>query len=395
MSSISRVKCLNKEFESMPIALLDRYKTDLKRLIEDGNNLTYGLYNELSEYLKKDLESLPKEKRDKIKKCHFKSGYNAWYNESLALIRQLVPDRLEDFKQYYKYEKRKVLSYETYSVSDYLIGVVKRDYMDNIVVGETDVYVARATGKSTYIVSIKVTGGEREAEIPAEPTAATTWNFAVTSEADSLALAALVETNTWTYTTEGSRFQYNVEVAANKFVDLGEIGFPGGAGIQVGRSGGKLTAGSAIRVDVNNRVQLNCSNGQFRIPDLAKNDVVKIRYASGSGTEARTFTVTNGTPATLDATVTSDAADVIEAEVTVTADGDLTLLQSKAINVYAIAINTELPEVPSDEPSDPTGINTVATDAAKANVVKKYVDGKQVVIEKNGKKYNVAGAQIK
>ena len=223
-------------------------------------------------------------------------------------------------------------------------------------VGETDVYVARATGKSTYIVSIKVTGGEREA---------------------------------------GSRFQYNVEVAANKFVDLGEIGFPGGAGIQVGRSGGKLTAGSAIRVDVNNRVQLNCSNGQFRIPDLAKNDVVKIRYASGSGTEARTFTVTNGTPATLDATVTSDAADVIEAEVTVTADGDLTLLQSKAINVYAIAINTELPEVPSDEPSDPTGINTVATDAAKANVVKKYVDGKQVVIEKNGKKYNVAGAQIK
>ena len=123
----------------MPIALLDRYKTDLKRLIEDGNNLTYGLYNELSEYLKKDLESLPKEKRDKIKKCHFKSGYNAWYNESLALIRQLVPDRLEDFKQYYKYEKRKVLSYETYSVSDYLIGVVKRDYMDNIVVGETDV----------------------------------------------------------------------------------------------------------------------------------------------------------------------------------------------------------------------------------------------------------------
>ena len=269
-------------------------------------------------------------------------------------------------------------------------------------VGETDVYVARATGKSTYIVSIKVTGGEREAEIPAEPTDATTWNFAVTSDADSTALAALVDGGTWTYTKEGSRFQYNVEVAANKFVDLGEIGFPGGAGIQVGRSGGKLTAGSAIRVDVNNRVQLNCSNGQFRIPDLAKNDVVKIRFSSGSGTEDRTFAVTNGTPATLNATVTPDAADqskgtadVIEAEVTVNADGDLTLLQSKGINVYAIAINTELPEVPSDEPSDPTGINTVETDAAKANVVKKYVDGKQVVIEKNGKKYNVAGAQIK
>ena len=268
-------------------------------------------------------------------------------------------------------------------------------------VGGTDIYVARAAGKSTYIVSIKVTGGEREAEIPAEPTDATTWNFAVTSDADSTALAALVDGGTWTYTKEGSRFQYNVEVAANKFVDLGEIGFPGGAGIQVGRAS-KMDGGKTIRVDVNNRVQLNCSNGQFRIPDLAKNDVVKIRYASGSGTEARTFTVTNGTPATLNATVTPDAADpskgtadVIEAEVTVTADGDLTLLQSKAINVYAIAINTKLPEVPSDEPSDPTGINTVAADAAQAGAVKKYVDGKQVVIEKNGKKYNVAGALIK
>ena len=49
------------------------------------------------------------------------------------------------------------------------------------------------------------------------------------------------------------------------------------------------------------------------------------------------------------------------------------------------------------EDTTPTGINNAnaEADAAKANVVKKYVDGKQVVIVKNGKKYNVAGAQIK
>lgn len=49
------------------------------------------------------------------------------------------------------------------------------------------------------------------------------------------------------------------------------------------------------------------------------------------------------------------------------------------------------------EDTTPTGINNANAEAenAKANIVKKYVEGKQVVIEKNGKKYNVAGAQIK
>ena len=76
-----------------------------------------------------------------------------------------------------------------------------------------------------------------------------------------------------------------------------------------------------------------------------------------------------------------------------TSDGDVTITTGNGFYFYAITINAELPEKQTDP--DPTGINTVATDAAKANVVKKYVDGKQVVIEKNGKKYNVAGAQIK
>ena len=75
---------------------------------------------------------------------------------------------------------------------------------------------------------------------------------------------------------------------------------------------------------------------------------------------------------------------------------------SKKVTVnFAGSTMMQLIEVTiSDKPiesSTPTGINNAnaEADAAKANVVKKYVDGKQVVIEKNGKKYNVAGAQIK
>lgn len=96
---------------------------------------------------------------------------------------------------------------------------------------------------------------------------------------------------------------------------------------------------------------------------------------------------------------TSEPIEVAAGKVTISgvdADGST----PQAIRIYTITftpqdVTNPIPAATDDEPSDPTGINTVATDAAKANVVKKYVDGKQVVIEKNGKKYNVAGAQIK
>jgi len=60
-------------------------------------------------------------------------------------------------------------------------------------------------------------------------------------------------------------------------------------------------------------------------------------------------------------------------------------------------INVTLTDKPITPYSPSTGINNANAEAenAKANIVKKYVEGKQVVIEKNGKKYNVAGAQIK
>ena len=120
-------------------SIIERCKSDLRRLIQEGEYLIYGLYNELSDYMKDELKSLSKEQRDTIKKYHFKSDYNAWYNESLSLIRQLIPDRLDDFKQYYKYEKRKEFSYATYSISDYLNGLVKREYLEGIVLGTTEV----------------------------------------------------------------------------------------------------------------------------------------------------------------------------------------------------------------------------------------------------------------
>lgn len=73
-------------------------------------------------------QDLPKEikstlKKEKIKPPNFESEYNNWYTESLTVIRQLIPDRLNDFTSQYKIEKRKEIDHITYCIYDYLIGL--------------------------------------------------------------------------------------------------------------------------------------------------------------------------------------------------------------------------------------------------------------------------------
>lgn len=102
-----------------------KYKKDLESLIQRGLNLHYGLYNEFSEEYKTEISKLEKDGQELIKSNSFKDKYNSWYNESLVMIKQLMPERLEDFVAYYKLPKRKEFDYETYTISDYLIGLVK------------------------------------------------------------------------------------------------------------------------------------------------------------------------------------------------------------------------------------------------------------------------------
>ena len=106
---------------------ISKYQKDLNALIIRGQNLYYGLYNEFSNEYKVQITKLPKEIQADIKKCSFKDHYNSWYNESLSLIRQLMPERLEDFIAYYKQPKRKSLTYETYTISDYLVNLMAYD----------------------------------------------------------------------------------------------------------------------------------------------------------------------------------------------------------------------------------------------------------------------------
>ena len=112
-------------------ATLEPYASDLNALIVKGHQLheamQYECYPDEFREARTDqmgedaaaqhIENLPSFGRD----------YQAWYSEAQALIRQLLPDRLEDFTRHYEKPKsRKALTYGNYTIEDYLQGTVNR-----------------------------------------------------------------------------------------------------------------------------------------------------------------------------------------------------------------------------------------------------------------------------
>ena len=54
----------------------------------------------------------------------FTDEYQPWYSLAKALVRQILPDRLMDFTRYYERPKsRKRMTYENYTIEDYLQGL--------------------------------------------------------------------------------------------------------------------------------------------------------------------------------------------------------------------------------------------------------------------------------
>jgi hypothetical protein len=97
---------------------LDKYRKDLDRLIATSEKLYYTMAYDLNLLDKKSRESV-----EEIRFKSFNSAYEKWYTESLAVIKQIIPERQSDFIKLYKDEKRKVTDYLSYTMSDYLIGL--------------------------------------------------------------------------------------------------------------------------------------------------------------------------------------------------------------------------------------------------------------------------------
>ena len=101
---------------------LEKYKADLANLIKIGSKMQLDLtYRHLVDT--KDLD----EKESKLaKKLNgtFEKEYQRFYTEAHAVIRQLIPARLDEFEKLYKGEsRRKDIDQVTFHIQDWLNGV--------------------------------------------------------------------------------------------------------------------------------------------------------------------------------------------------------------------------------------------------------------------------------
>jgi len=100
-----------------------------------------AIRKELDTLLKQGLSFLEKQGKDQTVIIF---EYQSWYTKALAVVRQLIPDRLEEFEALYKIEKRKDIDYTTYTISDYLLGLrVIRPYLEEEVIDPETAFISK------------------------------------------------------------------------------------------------------------------------------------------------------------------------------------------------------------------------------------------------------------
>jgi hypothetical protein len=105
---------------------LDRYTKDLEALIARGDLLDMAMHRDCTADFDKNFLKTYGDSGKKILKDlpTFRAEYQSWYSEAKHLIKQVLPDRLDDFVRHYEKPKsRKELTSENYRIEDYLQGI--------------------------------------------------------------------------------------------------------------------------------------------------------------------------------------------------------------------------------------------------------------------------------
>lgn len=107
---------------------IERFKKDLNDLIYRGGMLECAMIRDIYG-LQRVRDAVGKMSDEDFAKIvdeipQFRTAYEAWYSECLQVLKQLLPDRLDDFKrQYEKAKNRKSVDFETYVIEDYMLGL--------------------------------------------------------------------------------------------------------------------------------------------------------------------------------------------------------------------------------------------------------------------------------
>jgi predicted nucleotide-binding protein len=105
-------------------ANLEKYKNELDMLVKMGTDLKLAI---LYDCYSAEFEKMSPDD-DRFKKLpNFTEKYQSWYSGSKLIIKQLLPDRLDDFTRHYEKPKsRKNINVENYRIADYLEGLYFR-----------------------------------------------------------------------------------------------------------------------------------------------------------------------------------------------------------------------------------------------------------------------------
>jgi hypothetical protein len=87
----------------------DQVRSELASLLEEGRAL----------YKKEGLEEATH------KTGGFAMTYHRWYSRALPVVRQLVPERFDEFQSYFRDPRRKEMTLSNYGVQDYIAGLTK------------------------------------------------------------------------------------------------------------------------------------------------------------------------------------------------------------------------------------------------------------------------------
>lgn len=244
--------------------------------------------------------------------------------------------------------------------------------------GETRFYVYKITeGSSVYFSAVEVKRGSQEQNT------STTWNFTELSATDKANLNA--DTENWgsqDFDGDSGWKNLNVLAARNVYVGLtaNNVKLELTDGLLFARDNSAGLGEGQVVIKEGVALNLTGSNDMIKIENLAKDDVVRIKFTSNSATEARGFNVINAEPASI---MSESKTDVKDAELKVTANGDVILKTTKSVNIWAITINAELPVV--------SGIQTVKAAAVQNGAIynlagQKVSESYKGVVIKNGKK---------
>ncbi len=84
--------------------------------------------------------------------------YKSWYTRALPVVRQLLPERYEEFQEQYRQDKREEFSPLTYTISDYFLGFNQKNALKGKETFDIEsAFYPPATSTGTVIAERKAT----------------------------------------------------------------------------------------------------------------------------------------------------------------------------------------------------------------------------------------------